>query len=598
MNAIGTRAHRGTRDSNAPGTGRLGPVLARLVLAFIALAGIYLVVANLSLVPGIRSLARSMGVTAQVASAYTLYPTQLHVEGLRLTGRHGAAWTVRLTEADLRVDLVDLVGGRVHIKHLRGGGMEVELGGLRAELVRASEVMTGAVVPLVRAALPPPGRPAAPGGRRERALLIEDIEVGARAIGVGPYRLVGAMSARSARLAASSATLEVDAGELDIVDGEIHRDARLVARAVHGRVDARIHPTDASALGAGFTDADARDPLRAAGGRVELAGELVSLEALLPLEAATVEGGQGSLKAGISLDHGVIAQGSEVRVVAGPLSVRLSDKATNLLPAGLVMTASRTSAEQPLLKLEVSVPELRQQPPDAQGAHESVEGVHVELETLSADLTTPWTRSGALRASAARGFWRAGAATLAGGAKARFDLEELELRAGTAQIKAGILEAVSVVVSPLETGHGRDRPHATMQGTLRIDGGALSIRDGASLHGSISAGGADAGALLDLLGVTGTLRWTLEILDRRPFALSSALVRRPPQLLLDEVRFESGDIEARGAFQTDSDGRAGAFLVTTGQLSAGLSIQGDQLHVIASPGEDWLARRVDAITGR
>ncbi|AGP36568.1 hypothetical protein BE04_03010 [Sorangium cellulosum] len=191
-----------------------------------------------------------------------------------------------------------------------------------------------------------------------------------------------------------------------------------------------------------------------------------------------------------------------------------------------------------------------------------------------------------------------GAATLAGGAKARLDLKELDLRAGSARIASGTVEAVDVVIAAPDAGHGRGRPRAPVHGTLRIDGGALSIRGGASLDGSIAAEGADAGVLLDLLGVTGALRWTLEILEGRPFALSSALVRRPLRIELSDVRFESGNIEARGAFAQDGDGRAGAFLVTTGALSAGLSIEGGEPHVTSSPGEDWLARRLDAITGR
>ncbi|AUX26911.1 uncharacterized protein SOCEGT47_074810 [Sorangium cellulosum] len=402
-------AHRGTRDSSARGAGprsrRLGPVLARIVVALVALAGIYLVVANLSLTLWMRSLARDLGLTAQVASAHTLYPGYVHLEGLRLAGGHGAGWTVRLAEADLRVDLADLVRGEVHVTRLRGGGLEVALGGPPDELARAPEVLAGAAAPLARAALPPSGGPAETGDRPARALLVEDIEVGARAIGAGPFRLVGAMSARAARLAASPprhATLEVDAGALDIVDGEIHREGRLLARAVHGRIDARLDPT-----GAG-----------------------------------------------------------------------------------------------------------------------------------------------------------------------------------------------DAAVSPLEAGRGLDRPRASMQERLRADGGALSSRDGAFFHGSIAAEGEDAGVLLDLLGVTGALRWTLEFLEGRPFALSAALARSPVRIELDDVRFESGNIEARGAFQKDGDGRAGAFLVTAGQLSAGLSIAGGQAHVIPSPGEDWLARRLDAITGR
>ncbi|WP_437563217.1 hypothetical protein [Sorangium sp. So ce542] len=600
MNAINTKAHRGTRGASAPVAGqtpvRLGRVLARIAVALVALAGLYLVVANLSLGSGIRSLARAMGVTARYASAYTLYPSHVHLEELRLAGSHGAAWAVRLAEADLRVDLVALARGRLHVTRLRGGGLEVELGGSPEALAPAPELMAGAVAPFVHAALPLSGPPAAAGGGRERALLIEDVDLGARAIGAGPYRLVGAMSARAARLAASPATLEVDAGALDIIEAEIRRGGRLLARAVHGRVDARLDPVASGAPDvAAAPAAGARDLLRAASGRVELEGELVSPGALLPLEAATVEGGQGSLKAGIALDHGVIAEGSELTVAAGPLRVGLPGGAAKVLPSGLVMTARWRSADLPLLRLDVSVPELVHQAP---GAQESLGGIHIELEAVGADLTAPWAQRGALRASAARGLWRVGAATLAGGAEARLDLTELDLRAGSARIASGTVEAVDIVVSAPGAGHGRDRPPAPVQGTLRIDGGALSIRGGASLHGSIAAEGADAGVLLDLLGVTGSLRWTLEILEGRPFALSSALVRRPPRIELDDMRFESGNIEARGAFAQDGDGRAGAFLVTTGVLSAGLSIEGGELHVTSSPGEGWLARRLDAITGR
>jgi hypothetical protein len=555
----------------------------RIALGLVVLAGLYLLVGNLALRPGLRSLADEMDVAARHSKAYTLYPGHLHFKDLRITARSGSAWTLALDRADLRVDILALLRGRLRISRLRGAGLEADLAAHPQELARAPEPRAQ---PLVRGSILPDMRePRA--GVRARTLRIEDVNIDARTLGAGPHQLDGVLHARAAWIVAGRTTLAMGPVTLDIAEGQLRHGQLAVANALRGRVEGRLDALDPSL-------ASGRDALGAANGRIELAGDIVSVGALLPFGAASLDSIPGTLKANVTLDRGVVAKGSEVIVDAGSPAVEQPERATAALPSGLTLIARRSPSESPTLQLEVSIPKLIPPEEHADVSAGVMEDVHLEFDAPGADLSLPWSGDGTLRASVGRGRWPAGAVTLVGKANLRLALRHMAPAAGAARIESGEIEAREVTVEPAVAGEAP--PRAPMEGKIRIDGGMLSAREGASFHGGLLIQGSDAGALLDLAGVTGSLRWTLAVAEARPFTLSSSVTRRDPVLRLDDVRFESGYIVATGAFHEGSE-RHGAFLVAAGPLSAGLSVEAGHPEVTLSPPQGWLARRLDALAG-
>jgi hypothetical protein len=104
---------------------------ALLVAALVALATGYLAIANavLAWVPRFRG----PGFDLDAGAVYSFVPGHLHLEDARLSGTAPAGWILTLDRADARLDLRELLAGRLHVASLRGTGLEAgfDAGGAR-----------------------------------------------------------------------------------------------------------------------------------------------------------------------------------------------------------------------------------------------------------------------------------------------------------------------------------------------------------------------------------------------------------------------------------------------------------------------------------
>lgn len=112
----------------------------------------------------------------------------------------------------------------------------------------------------------------------------------------------------------------------------------------------------------------------------------------------------------------------------------------------------------------------------------------------------------------------------------------------------------------------------------------------ASLQGSLELSGGDTGELLEFAGVPDSVGFMFASVQGRPFTLATNIVQRPGAFLLREVRAESGPFRAVGSFRDTPLERAGAFLLTEQELSAGILVGAREASFVLGADVAWLTQ--------
>jgi hypothetical protein len=279
--------------------------IRRLAVGAVLLAVLYLLTANLFLLPSIGpSLLSRRPERFRLGwqSAWSLWPGKVRFQGLEIHGRQPRVrWWITAEQGEARIDLPALLRREVRIERLAAAGV-------RSQTDR------------VPAPSPPPTPGPAP--RREPwTIRLERVELsGVRELGYGPLRLQGdGRIAGSFRIvlrrevALGATVLNLQAGRLLVNGGEVAREVGVRAELRLGPYSPRRHRGIA-----GFDFLSGR--LRAEG----KVPDLPVLERIDPAGAAPV--GPGALAVDLRLEQGRLVPGSRLRFAA-PDGARLNVRA-------------------------------------------------------------------------------------------------------------------------------------------------------------------------------------------------------------------------------------------------------------------------------
>ncbi len=256
--------------------------------------------------------------------AYSQWPGRIHVEGLSIRGRDSnVEWILRLDRCDFHVVFADLARMKFHAQRVRGDGLS-----LRARLrVDAVSPATMAALPPVPGFLDPPladvGPPPTPITDATYHLWSVDLEDvvadHVREIWIDTLRYSGDFDVRGRwtfrpmrGLNVGPATIDVRA--LDVGYGTVEP----WASAVRGHLAVRVYPVDLQAV----RGAHLIDSVSVSGG---LRGTAELTNAVNPAaegKGVKVVRGTASFAALLNVDHGVLSQGTDLRI--DPFDARAS----------------------------------------------------------------------------------------------------------------------------------------------------------------------------------------------------------------------------------------------------------------------------------
>ncbi len=251
------------------------------------------------------------------ASAYSLLPGVVHLEGLSLRGRDTAVeWFLTLDKADVRVSLLDLLRRTFHASRVRASGFTMRAR-LRLDRAAATREVVAALPPIAGFA-DPPLRAEGPGPPPLRdadyklwTIHLEDVEVEhVREVWVHTVRSEGDTRVRGRWLFRPERWLDVGPATVDANGVDIFFGSHPLATGVVGSFGATVHPFDVrgpSGL-ALFENVSTRGQL---GGRA-IVEEAVRL--LAPGSGVTLTRCEGRFDAQLIVDHGRLDEGTRARV--------------------------------------------------------------------------------------------------------------------------------------------------------------------------------------------------------------------------------------------------------------------------------------------
>ncbi len=261
----------------------------------------------------------------EYASAYSLLPGRIHVEGLTIRGRDSSVeWILRLDRCDFRVSFVDLLHRRFHASHVRGSGLSFR-GRTRLDEVTPSAVALPPVPGFRDPPLTDVGPPEPPltdeNYRLWGAQLDDVVAEHVREIWVNEARYTGDLTIRGRWVFKPLRWLEVgpatiDLGSLEISYGPIET----WGQKFQGSMSMTLHPLD-------LRNAEGKDFVEHASLDADVVGVLRADHAMNRLLAGSAGGvevtqGVAPVDVRLRLDHGALLPGTRVRVEPFDAQVR------------------------------------------------------------------------------------------------------------------------------------------------------------------------------------------------------------------------------------------------------------------------------------
>jgi hypothetical protein len=293
------------------------------------------------------------------ASAYSVWPGRIHVEGLSIRGRDSnVEWILLIDRCDFRVSFADLVHAKFHAHRVRGDGLSLRI-----------RLRTDTMTPERMAALPPvPGFPDPPlrdvgpvappltdANYDLWSVELDDVVAEhVREIWIDTMRVSGDLEIRGRWLFRPVRWLEVgpailDARELQVGYGMVEP----WSSGVTGRLDVTIHPLDLQGI-EGVEILEHTSIRGDVGGTAHVANVL---NRTFQARATKMTVGDAPLEVHADLDHGVLRPGTYVHsspfdaaataeglALEASLQIELHVDDDDVGYAGLHVAAARVSA--------------------------------------------------------------------------------------------------------------------------------------------------------------------------------------------------------------------------------------------------------------
>jgi hypothetical protein len=607
-------------------------VALRVLLVLGGLAALYVLLANVLIKSALlKRLANSSpSVQLDYASAYTILPGRVHVEGLRLRSEdYNVQFEVGIESAVVDVSLLELSSKKFHALRVRAEGVsfrarhKVHAVGPDARRLAAYPPIAGFSDPPLYVGKKPPPIPDSEYDLWEIAL--DDVEGDIEELWILEHRFQGKAKVKGGFAMRPARFFAVLPSRLELLSGTLSIGGVPSARDVKGALECDWELTDVQRIAGAQVLRTMSANLVLTGARGDLAAANVYTEPRLGVSA----GGGLSVQARVRVRRGVIEQGSSIELKSDELVLRrdrerlrgaarvvLESPSPNTLSA---CASSRSVAlERPGAKPEVAGPKLggatlcaALTPADI-GAPIGVRRVTGSVEKLEVPKLEWWsealTRAGSrLRLSGAADTELSFTATPSGELtlKSRTDLRAAFVSDG----ELGVLSTGKVELS-LESNPKTPR---SSSGSLAIDvphvkfarereisdelGLRLRSRDltfenvpgERRLFGEVTLEARNVRALLDLVvgpaAVAGSLLGVRDLSAPARFAVTAEGSR------VEVPRAKSGSLEVSGYLSAPREGStAGAFLFETPIANFGLSLRGSKTEFSPLVSDEWLPK--------
>jgi len=255
----------------------------------------------------------------EYASAYSIVPGRVHIDGLTIRGRERTVeWFLSLDHADVAVSLVDLLRRSFHATRLRSSGFAIRAR-LRLDPVGATPEVLAALPPIAGLTDPPildigPSPPPLTDANYKLWMVdLEDVDVEhVREVWIHTIRSEGDTRVRGRWIFRPGRWLDVGPAVVDAEGVDVSYGEHRLATGLRGSITATVHPFDLREA-KGLAIFDHVSSIGQLGGRAIIAG---ALQLLAPRSGVEFRRWEGPLDAHVILDHGKLGDGTHVRIDA------------------------------------------------------------------------------------------------------------------------------------------------------------------------------------------------------------------------------------------------------------------------------------------
>ncbi|HEV8246146.1 MAG TPA: hypothetical protein VGP93_10280, partial [Polyangiaceae bacterium] len=292
-------------------------LLKLLLWLLVGIEASYLVLGNLFLSFGgvAKMFEATNDINATFESAYTIWPGDVHVRGLRIVFQdYNLQWSLDLPEVHVKLRLRELLKRTFHASSVRGEGAIFRMRH-RVEPEDAGRPYVAALAPIPEYETPAVfearvPRPPIPDDKYNLwTVHLEDVDVAVQEIWAQQFRILGSGRARGAFRLRAARTLWVGPASLDLYSSRVVAGDHDLALQLQGRIECNVVPFNVNVP-------DGREVLRYISTRIQLRASGMRWAAaelfIDPAARLTLASGPGTLLADVVMERGRIAESSSL----------------------------------------------------------------------------------------------------------------------------------------------------------------------------------------------------------------------------------------------------------------------------------------------
>lgn len=608
--------------------------LKLLAIAVIGFEVIYLVLGNLLLWVGLRPILASTvpnKVAIDFSSGVTYFPGTVILKNLKMSGEdelQGIQWGVESDKVYAHLELGYLLDHVVHLSRAEGANVRFRL---RTRIMpsEADSKLTRALPPIPRFSDPPIQSAGAPVAVDEDAKWFVDIrslDADVHEIWVEQGRFLGNAHVQGGFSLRPHHAVQVEPSAFEIREGEVRIAEIVAARGLSGTVAVRIEGFDLPPVSGDAV-------LERTTGSIDLVAQLpgVSFLSLFDLPVALADG-SSALRVTAAMAHGVLAEGSNLAWTTDNLGVGAQGMGLTV-GAAVKLDVERGKSQFSHVRATLDVPSLRFARTESQATPLFSDRIHVEAETLTADMTNPGFGGmmvdvpsiravdlrllapepglvplailggsaevaahfafdgdlhggGLVRANLKKARLHMQSSTIAADLKISAEIRGIDPQKKSATMPRFTLEAEKVSML------GDKGEKASVSGKVEVSHASIAMGDDVEGEATVRVSGGDVAEILDYVGLRGPLQIIPNLFNTHTFSAEAAIRQRGGALDMNLTKLECGAISADGQMRMAGGRRAGGITVHAGLITAGVGIRNSDIGVTLSPGDEWLAEQL------
>jgi len=569
-------------------------------------------------------------------SAWSVWPGVVHVKGFEVRGSDSVLqWVVQLDEVSCDIHLWELLNRKFYARDIHAKGFVFRVR-LRVEPTDADDPLHDALPSIPGYTNPPLVHAGPPELLTDEnynlwTAHLDDIDTTVREVWIQHYRLLGEGRLRGGFFFKPVRVVQVDPALLEMESGEVHLADHVVAR-LSGFVQTTIDPFDPRGV-------DGLNILETISARIALDAQLPGLDFINfhtdPSSGVRVEDGSGALRTDLTLRGGTVSPGSFLSLATAHLGVSTPDLEVDA--SGEVVLRVTEGDDEAGAHLAVTVPRATLARPGKGLPPAAVEGLHVALRSDELGLIHLPSRFAAkVNVPAAvlpdlRWFNREGAdpaaPELTGGiaffrGKAEIDEDgrgtgalRALVRHAAVRFKQTSIQADAVAELALESSGPLPKLPSIRKSKVEVSDVIFKHKGEAYpawwakvdieeatlgedlIHARLKLRCKDAQPAVGLLDAEDVIPgWAAGLLTLEGLTASADVRKSDAATDFKLLKAEGGSFELRGRLKKPVKGKPeGAFLVSAGPLSVGISIDKDGTGVTPLAGDVWVNKKMAAL---